>query len=70
MAEMAVWGAYSKITFNMENINFLDSVKGSQFKTVEVQEVLQQIQKGYWRDQINDIRYHMKNENSIEASED
>ena len=53
----------------MENINFLDSVKGSQFKTVEVQEVLQQIQKGYWKNQINDIRYHMKNENSIEAIE-
>ena len=54
----------------MENINFLDSVKESQFKTVEVQKVLQQIQKGYWKNQINDIRYHIKNENSIEASED
>ena len=52
----------------MENINFLNSVKGFNLKTVEVQEVLQQIQKGYWKDQINDIRYHMKNENSIEAS--
>ena len=53
----------------MENINFLDSVKESQFKNVEVQEVLQQIQKGYWKNQINDIRYHIKNGNSIKASE-
>ena len=53
----------------MHIINYFDSVKGSQFKTVEVQEVLQQIQKGYLRDQINDIRYHIKNENSIGASE-
>ena len=53
---------------NME-INFLDSVKESQFKTVEVQDVLQQIQKGNWKNQIDDIRYHMKNGNNKKASE-
>ena len=43
----------------MENINFLDSVKESQLKKVEVQKVLQQIQKGYWKNQIDDIRYQI-----------
>ena len=51
----------------MENINFLNSVKELQFKKVEVQKVLQQIQKGYWKKQINDIRYHVKNGNENEA---
>ena len=51
----------------MENINFLNSVKGLQFKKVEVQKVLQQIQKGHWKKQINDIRYHLKNGNEDEA---
>ena len=53
----------------MSKINYFDSVKGSQFKKVEVQEVLQQIENGQWKDQINDIRYHVKNGSSIEASE-
>ena len=39
----------------MSKINYFDSVKGSQFKKVEVQEVLQQIENGQWKDQINDI---------------
>ena len=51
----------------MENINFLNSVKGLQFKKAEVQKVLQQIQKGHWKKQINDIRYHLKNGNEDEA---
>ena len=51
----------------MENINFLNSVKELQFKKMEVQKVLQQIQKGYWKKQINDIRYHVKNGNKNEA---
>ena len=51
----------------MENINFLNSVKELQFKKVEVQKVLQQIQKGHWKKQINDIRYHVKNGNENEA---
>ena len=51
----------------MENINFLNSVKGLQFKKVEVQKVLQQIQKGHWKKQINDMRYHLKNGNENEA---
>ena len=53
----------------MSKINYFDSVKGSQFKKVEVQEVLQQIENGHWKDQINDIRYHVKNGSSIEASQ-
>ena len=53
----------------MSKINYFDSVKGSQFKKVEVQEVLQKIENGHWKDQINDIRYHVKNGSSIEASE-
>ena len=51
----------------MEKINFLKSVKELQFKKMEVQKVLQQIQKGYWKKQINDIRYHVKNGNKNEA---
>ena len=51
----------------MENINFLNSVKELQFKKMEVQKVLQQIQKGHWKKQINDIRYHVKNGNKNEA---
>ena len=50
-------------------ITYFNSKEGLGIKNVEVQEVLQQIQKGYWKDQINDIRYHMKNKNSIGASE-
>jgi hypothetical protein len=53
----------------MSKINYFDSVKGSQFKKVEVQEVLQKIENGHWKDQINDIRYHVKNGRSIEASQ-
>ena len=51
----------------MEKINFLKSVKELQFKKMEVQKVLQQIQKGSWKKQINDIRYHVKNGNENEA---
>ena len=51
----------------MENINFFNSVKELQFKKMEVQKVLQQIQKGHWKKQINDIRYHLKNGNEDEA---
>jgi hypothetical protein len=50
-------------------INFLDSVKESQLKKVDVQDVLQQIQKGYWKNQIDDIRYQIQNGNSKKASE-
>ena len=52
----------------MEKINFLKSVKELQFKKMEVQKVLQQIQKGHWKKQINDIRYHLKNGNENEAA--
>lgn len=53
----------------MEIINYFDSVKESQLKKVEVQKVLQHIQKGYWKDQINEIRYQIQNGNSKKASE-
>ena len=53
----------------MEIINYFDSVKESQLKKVEVQKVLQQIQKGYWKNQINDIRYQIQIGNSVKASE-
>jgi len=53
----------------MENINFFNSVKELQFKKMEVQKVLQQIQKGSWKKQINDMRYHVKNGNEDEAEE-
>ena len=53
----------------MEKINFLKSVKALQFKKAEVQKVLQQIQKGHWKKQINDMRYHLKNGNKNEAEE-
>ena len=53
----------------MENINFFNSVKELQFKKMEVQKVLQQIQKGHWKKQINDMRYHVKNGNEDEAEE-
>ena len=56
----------NKITMK---ITYFNSKEGLSLKNVEVQEVLQQIQTGYWKDQINDIRYHMKNKNSIGASE-
>jgi len=52
----------------MKKINFLKSVKALQFKKVEVQKVLQQIQKGHWEKKINDIRYHLKNGNENEAA--
>ena len=51
----------------MEKINFLKSVKALQFKKTEVQKVLQQIKKGHWKKQINDMRYHLKNGNENEA---
>ena len=51
----------------MKKINFFNSVKELQFKKMEVQKVLQQIQKGHWKKQINDMRYHLKNGNENEA---
>jgi len=53
----------------MEKINFFKSVKALQFKKAEVQKVLQQIKKGHWKKQINDMRYHVKNGNEDEAEE-
>ena len=63
-----VFGERVKNKITMK-ITYFNSKEGLSLKNVEVQEVLQQIQTGYWKDQINDIRYHMKNKNSIGASE-
>jgi hypothetical protein len=50
-------------------ITYFPSKKGLNLKNVEVQKVLQQIQKGYWKNQINDIRYQIQSGNSKKASE-
>ena len=63
-----VFGERVKNKITMK-ITYFNSKEGLSIKNVEVQEVLQQIQKGYWKDQINDIRYHKKNENNLEASQ-
>jgi len=45
----------------MIKINFTDSLNGSNNRTVEVQKVLEQIKKGFWKKQIEDIQYHINN---------
>ena len=42
----------------MYQINFMDSFNGSKKRTVDVQEVLEQIKKGYWKKQVEDVKYH------------
>ena len=41
----------------MKNINFMDSLNGSNNRIVEVQKVLEQIKIGFWKKQIKDIQY-------------
>jgi hypothetical protein len=45
----------------MIKINFTDSLNGSNNRIVEVQKVLEQIKKGFWKKQIEDIQYHINN---------
>ena len=45
----------------MKEISFMDSVSGSNMRPVEVQKVLEQIKKGLWKKQIEDIQYHISN---------
>ncbi|MFT5297645.1 MAG: hypothetical protein ACI9YH_003681 [Colwellia sp.] len=45
----------------MIKINFMDSLNGSNNRIVEVQKVLEQIKKGFWKKQIEDIQYHINN---------
>ena len=39
----------------------MDSLNGSNKTTVDVQEVLEQIKKGYWKKQVEEIQYHINN---------
>jgi hypothetical protein len=45
----------------MIKINFMDSLNGSNNRIVEVQKVLEQIKIGFWKEQIEDIQYHINN---------
>jgi hypothetical protein len=45
----------------MFKINFNESLNGSKNRIVELQKVLEQIKKGFWKKQIEDIQYHLKN---------
>jgi len=45
----------------MYQSNFMDSLNGSNKTTVDVQEVLEQIKKGYWKKQVEEIQYHINN---------
>ena len=53
----------------MKNINFMDSLNGSNNRIVEVQKVLEQIKKGFWKKQIEDIKYHINNGDTKQADE-
>ena len=39
----------------------MDSLNGSNNRIVEVQKVLEQIKIGFWKEQIEDIQYHINN---------
>ena len=51
----------------MLQINFMDSLNGSNKRIVEVQEVLEDIKEGYWKKQIDDIQYHINNGDTKQA---
>ena len=51
----------------MTQINFIDSIYGSEISTVEIQKVLEQIQKGYWKNEIEEFQYHTNNGNRDKA---
>lgn len=53
----------------MQKINFMDSLDGSNNRTVAVQKVLEQIKKGFWKKQIKDIQYHINSGNTKQADE-
>ncbi len=53
----------------MEKINFMDSLDGSNNRTVAVEKVLEQIKKGFWKKQIKDIQYHINSGNTKQADE-
>jgi len=47
----------------------MNSFNGSKKRTVDVQEVLEQIKKGYWKKQVEDIQYHINNGENKQVSE-
>ena len=51
----------------MKNINFMDSLNGSNNRIVEVQKVLEQIKIGFWKKQIKDIQYQVNNGDNKKA---
>ena len=53
----------------MKKIIFSDSLDGSNNRTVEVQKVLEQIKKGFWKKQIEDIQYQVNSGNTKQANE-
>ena len=53
----------------MYNTNYNDSLDGSNNRTVEVQKVLEQIKKGFWKKQIEDIQYQVNSGNTKQANE-
>ena len=53
----------------MLQINFTDSISGSNSKSIEVQKVLQQIKNGSWKDKISKIQYYISKGNKSEAND-
>ena len=51
----------------MLQINFMDSVYGSNMRIVEIQKVLEQIKTERWKNKIDEIRYHINNGNKSKA---
>ena len=45
----------------MNNINFMDSVTGSNTRTVEIQKIFKAIKQGVWKTQISEIRNQISN---------
>jgi hypothetical protein len=45
----------------MIEISFTDSIYGSKNRNVEIQKVLKEIKTGFWKNQIDEIRYHNSN---------
>ena len=69
MAGLAVWQTFNFKTNYMYYTNYNDSLDGSNNRTVEVQKVLEQIKKGFWKKQIEDIQYQVNSGNTKQANE-
>jgi len=52
----------------MKKINFMDSVYGSKTRIVEIQKVLEAIKTEHWKKEIDEIRYHINNGDTEQAS--